>query len=97
MGYRLEYGSTVVKIPLCEAKSTQKSSAPVRWIAAGCILLALTLLGKAGCLDFLIPGDKEITKQAFSSMVDDVGNGEDIKTAITAFCMEILSGAEIPE
>lgn len=97
MGYRLEYGATVVKIPTQESTFNRKNARSVKWIAAGCILLSLTILGKIGCLDFLIPGDKEVTKQAFSAMVDNVREGEDVKTAVTAFCMEILNRAEIPE
>ena len=97
MGYRLEYGSTIVKKPVHESAFTQKGAGPFKWIAVGCILLSLTILGKTGCLDFLIPGDKEVTKQAFSAIVADVRDGEDVKTAITAFCMEILNGAEIPD
>lgn len=97
MGYRIQYGQTIIKVPLCETSCKRKATIPMKWIAAGCILLALMLLGRAGCLDFLIPGDTEITKHAFSSMVEEVREGEDVKTAITAFCVEILNGAEIPE
>lgn len=97
MGYRIQYGQTVVKESIYETTPKKKSAIPIKWIAAGCILLVLTLLGRSGRLDFLIPGDKEITKQAFSSMIDEVREGEDIKTAITAFCVEILNGAEISD
>lgn len=97
MGYRIQYGQTVIKESLYETTLKKKPTAPIKWIAAGCILLALTLLGRTGGLDFLIPGNKEITKQAFSSMVDEVRDGEDIKTAITAFCVEILNGAKISD
>lgn len=97
MGYRIQYSQTLIREPLYEPISKKKSAAPFRWIAAGCILLALTLLGRVGCLDFLIPGDKTVTKQAFSSMVNEVREGEDLKTAITTFCMEILNSAEIPD
>jgi len=44
--------------------------------------------------DFLIPGNREITKAAFAEMVQDVEDGESIKTAIAEFCREVISGAD---
>lgn len=94
MGYQIQYGQTIIKKLIREKETKSEKSVLIKGICIGCVLLVLVFLGNAGCLDFLIPGDKAITKQAFSSMVDEVGNGGDVKTAITAFCLEILEGAE---
>lgn len=57
-------------------------------------VLALTLL--AVCMSiglrtgWLIPGDPEVTSNAFSDMVTMLREGEGMKEAVTAFCMEIL-------
>ena len=52
------------------------------------------MLGRAGVLDFLIPGDEAITRKAFQTMIEDVKEGERVSDAVTTFCEEILAGAE---
>ena len=97
MGYRIRYGQTAVKEVIAQTQLQKEKKLSLKWIAVVCVMIAITILGKTGCLDFLIPGDKEVTRQAFSSMVENVREGENVKTAITAFCMEILNNAEIPD
>lgn len=97
MGYRIRYGQTAVKEVIAQKQLQKEKKMSLKWIAVACVMTAITILGKTGCLDFLIPGDKEVTRQAFSSMVENVREGENVKTAITAFCMEILNNGEIPD
>ncbi len=95
MSYQIQYGGSSAERYF---KRKYKSKRPGRlplWIGFCCILLAITLLGKLGYLDFLIPGSREITRSAFIEMVSDVQQGTDVKTAVTAFCQEILDGAEM--
>lgn len=82
-------------------ESSNKSMTPLslRWkmaIIGGIVLLAV-ILGESGSFDFLIPGDNAVTRAAFGALVEDVKEGESVKTAITTFCMEILDGAEISQ
>ena len=79
-----------------ESLEKKRGQTAYRWITAAVILLALSLLSKAGFFDFLIPGDKAVTKQAFATMVQEVEEGEGVKSAITAFCQGVLDGAQIP-
>lgn len=93
MSYHIQYGKTTKKERIALMRNSSKP-AVIKGTVIGCVLLAVVLLGRTGCLDFLIPGDKAVTKQAFHTMLEDVQEGEDIKTAITAFCVEILEGAD---
>ncbi len=42
---------------------------------------------------FLLPGDPAQTKQAIAGLMVELKSDADIKSAVTAFCMEILDGA----
>ena len=79
-----------------ESEKKKQVATIYRWVSAAIILLALTMLSRSGYLDFLIPGDKTVTKQAFVSFVNDVSEGEGMKNAFTAFCQEVLDGAQTP-
>ena len=47
-------------------------------------------LTQSGIIHYLIPGDPEITAEAFSVMVERVGQGETVGTAFASFCKEII-------
>ena len=95
MGYRIDYGKTLTKQIIMDSNPAKQKRHLGKWIVVWCVLLSLALLGKCGCLDFLIPGDKEITKHAYATMIEDVREGKEIRNAVTAFCAEILNGAKI--
>lgn len=90
MSYSIQYGSTSFKTRLKRIRGTKKIR-KVQWWIAICVVIFSLILGRMGLLDFLIPGDNDATKNAFSDMVSDVRNGESVKSAVTAFCNEILS------
>lgn len=92
MGYRIQYGK-VTKKEREAVMRVSKRTAILKRTAVGCLVIAMVLLGKFGFLDFIIPGDREVTKQAFQTMLEEVQEGQSVKTAFTAFCGEILDGA----
>lgn len=93
MAYQIQYGKPSKKERLACIQNPKKLKIGL-YITVFLILLSIGLLGRLGKLDFLIPGDKQITKEAFHAMVEEVREGESVKEAITAFCEEILAGAE---
>ncbi len=93
MSYRIEYGGgNAVRKP------GRGNRLPV--LTAGAFLLFLLLTqafwpeGSAALRDFLIPGDSEVTTQAFSAMSEDLCEGIPISDALMAFCREILTHGE---
>ena len=92
MGYNIQYGTTSISTRIKRARGTKKMR-KLEYLIIGCALLLTILLGRFGLLDFLIPGDKNVTKAAFSDMIQDVQRGESVKSAVTAFCNEILNSA----
>ena len=96
MGYYIQYGKKTTMERLASRQHSKKTVTLKAGIAAGLLAIAI-LLGQLGILDFLIPGDKEITKDAFNTMLNDVKEGENLKTAITAFCENILDNADYEE
>lgn len=54
------------------------------------VLVGGVILIKSGLAQYFIPGDPEVTTAAFSTLVEQVGNGENVTAAIMDFCSEIL-------
>ena len=94
MGYKIQYGHTMTKTFLRESERKNIRIPSIKWIIIACVLLLAVYLSGAGYLDFLIPGNKEVTAAAFSAMVEDVQNGKHVNTAFTEFCLEILDNAQ---
>lgn len=90
MGYQIQYGQTMVKRKVIDHETDVNKPPLVKWIIISMVILVAVFLGNSGYLDFIIPGDKDITTAAFSAMIKDVQEGESINEAITAFCLEIL-------
>lgn len=95
MGYKIQYGQTMTKVILKESRKDHRKIPAIKWIVVTCVLFLGVYLASAGYLDFLIPGNKEVTTAAFSEMVEDIQEGESVKEAFMTFCMEILDGAQI--
>lgn len=91
MAYRIQYSEIMKKETIQE--TTNKHTFMLRLVAVAILILTLTLLSKTGKLDYLIPGDKAVTKQAFSTMVENVKAGDAMDTAFTAFCKDIIHGS----
>ena len=96
MSYAVEYHFGVTAIKPIVDHSKSRRSIPVRIL---CLLLILTIFLSAFLIcrtDFLVPGDKEVTKAAFRSLLQTVEDGTDIQSAVTAFCKEVIDGAKLP-
>ena len=84
MGYQIQYEPQKNKLyPVIKAKKPMFAR-----LVLLMILLAAVFLGYK--TDWLIPGDPEVTKDAFSDMVVMLQQGADVDQAVAAFCAEIL-------
>lgn len=52
------------------------------------------ILSDAKVQEFLIPGDPEVTRQAFAEMTQSVRTGQPVDVAIVAFCRQIIALSE---
>jgi hypothetical protein len=87
MGYRIVYGKQEKKIlPL------RKIGAIAAVIAVMAILLWPA--GRSAVAQMLLPGDAEITATALQNMAKELGEGQGIGEAVTAFCQEIIAGGQ---
>lgn len=85
MGYTIQYEPEKNrKYPLLSQKR----------VRAGMPLIAavslVALLGIGIRTGWLIPGDPQVTADAFTQMVDSLQAGESVKDAVTVFCTEVL-------
>ncbi len=83
MNYQIKYEQTG------EAK---RVTAVKEWIKyAGFALLAV---GLCWAIAWSFGGDWAVTVGALEAMAEDLGQGSDLKEAFSAFCLEVLQGAE---
>ena len=55
--------------------------------------VAVYVFSRSGIMRYFIPGNPEITAEAFSVMVERVGQGETVGNAVVDFCREIIHNA----
>jgi len=62
------------------------------------VLICILTLGRAEVRSkleqWLIPGNPQVAKAAFSLMLDDLRDGESLGEAVTTFCNEIITCSE---
>ena len=93
MSYQIEYNPELSsRYPVLQKKGFQFS----KYILVAVLICIITmwLLSKYEMLHFLIPGDSEVTKAAFSTLIEEVGNGSSVSDGIIGFCEEIISNAK---
>lgn len=89
MGYQIQYAPDV------NYRYTTKKK---RHLLTGKVFLVfvIVLLVIFSCTvppirNWILPGDPNVTNAATEKMVETLQNGEGIREAITAFCIEVLS------
>lgn len=91
MSYRVEYNPEQhSRYPTTKRK---RSFLMLLFLVALCVVGGQLLL-KGELFSYLIPGDPEITKKAFSVMVEKIDSGAPVGEGIFAFCEEIISNAQ---
>lgn len=96
MSYRIVYGPMPKRKPL-----GQGSMLRVQLMAVGFALLFVFLVrmfwpdGLQALQSVLIPGEAGITEAAFGEMVSNLREGQPMGEAVTAFCRQVIDGAEV--
>lgn len=92
MGYKIQYGPELKTEIKSRAfwKKHWKAAALLTTTAAALILVSL------GEWDLFLPGDADVTHRALTELTENIRGGESFSDAITAFCLEIIEGAELP-
>ena len=89
MGYKIVYAEEPKKHKLRGKK----------WIASIAVLLGLIAVKWFGwdeqIRQWLLPGDPEVTAMALENMAKLLSDGTSAEQAWTAFCREIIAGAQI--
>lgn len=96
MAYQITYGQTVVKKRnIFRIRVGKQHLLTSCCIMLGILLLAVCILPqlRIGLRNLILPGDPDVTASALENMVDAIGAGESIQSALTDFCREILSAA----
>lgn len=97
MGYIIDYSIAAPSVNrIAETRSVRKKK---RYL----ILLLMIIICifafsvKATGFDIyqLLPGNKDVTRAALTSFLNNISNGISFQDAITAFCTEILNGAQL--
>lgn len=93
MGYQVSYEEIGVNAKRMHQKTKRKIFAGI-----GLLLFVLVMLSNFLEIDwvqrFLFPGDRELLGNALEAMVQMLQDGEDISTAISAFCRDVIGFAD---
>jgi len=96
MAYRIAYRGR----GKAHFRNCKRGPIPRRWAILGCVVLifAAVLLGWKNEIvrGILLPGDPEVTAAALGELVNGLRDGEGLKEAVTAFCIEVMENAQIP-
>ena len=93
MSYNIEYNPELhVRYPVLR-KNKKRISFSAVLIMLFCIISG-GIIAKSELLQFLIPGDPEVTAEAFSAMVEKIENGVPVGEGFLAFCEEIITNAQ---
>lgn len=87
MGYRIVY------------EKREKRKLPIKKImifVLGAVTAAVLLwpASRNRLREWMLPGDAEVTAEALQGLVSDLGDGESLGDAVTAFCKEIIDGGQ---
>ena len=85
MAYQIQYEPE--KNRKYPVRLQRKKSVVVPILVAVVLVMCFAICRKTGVL---IPGDPQVTAEAFSQMVDMVREGERMEDAFSAFCDEVL-------
>ena len=89
MSYHISYNPELsARYPIV-LHHKKKLSKPLIVIGLAAALAAGAAM-RDGVLRFLIPGDPDVTAEAFSTMVDRVEMGEPLRESLLSFCQEII-------
>lgn len=91
MAYKIRYTDTSV------IKNTKVNfNLPIKWVAGILVLLFLCgLLRLESVQNLFIPGDPAVTRSAFSTFTRELQEGEKLRDAVAAFCLQIIESESL--
>lgn len=94
MGYRIEYGQTVIKTPISDIERRKVSVKNICVAVLVAVLIGGLLIPQVRTVarDLILPGDSAVTAAALDGLVADLRSGTNIGDAVSVFCAEIISG-----
>ena len=95
MAYEISYGPVKTKQPKTR-KNTPRSL--ILFLCTAALIIGLSITGSGDrILQWLIPGDSNVTSAAFSTMIENLRDGLPLYESVTAFCKEIIENAKISQ
>lgn len=94
MSYQIIYGPQ--KRPIKTSNKRSLRTGVIAGIFLIAILAALKITGYSNMIQkIILPGDAEVTANAFQNMTNALKNGNGLPQAITTFCETVIEGANI--
>ena len=90
MAYDICYGAEVFRYEIPERKDANHRTFAGLMLILVSVAVTLIAIRLEAVQNFLIPGDKAVTKVAFTNMITDIRDGEPVADAVVAFCSEII-------
>lgn len=98
MGYRIHYGENVKMEFIPETKPKSEILTKLIWTLIFCCSIAFAISkNKDAIINYLLPGNKEVTRTAITAFAEDLRQGQPLGDAAVAFCREIIDNANIQD
>jgi len=97
LGYNIRYESVFSKEIIQDSERKNKTSRYLTLLTVLCVILFALFSAGKNVQDLLIPGNAEVTRSAVHGFVDNIREGEQVKDAFAAFCLEIIENADMSE
>ena len=92
MSYHVEYNPEVnIRYSMPKTKRRNKGGFAMLFFLGAAV--ASLIIAKTGWMQYLIPGDPEVTVEAFSTMVEQIETGTPVGESLRSFCKEIIANA----
>ena len=91
MKYKIEYSPETAH--LYPQKNEKKRKSAGNWLIVVFLVAAILWVRLNGIPDFMIPGNKEVTRHAAATLMENLQEGSTMNEAVTVFCQTILEHA----
>lgn len=96
MAYDIHYGGSIIRREQKKEHKTNNMKPHKKAFVIIVIMIALIFVLQIPAVqDFLIPGNKAVTKAAYYEMMDNLKSGYGFQKSVEAFCREIIDNGQI--
>ena len=92
VSYMIEYEPHKKSLYPCRKRIKRNNSVKIIFCMT-LLLIGVFVCRSESVREWLIPGDAQVTSEAFTTMITELREGETMGDAVAAFCVQVINGA----